>query len=165
MSAKPGPSRAQLTALFVLSAGTLAFEVLLLRLFEYSHWHHFAGLAIALALLGLGAAGTVLALLGRSAIVVADGIAIRLQKGMDRRKAAIEAATQPSLPLLGATIVAVMAFYPIFASIEGAGPWRAGGGAWGRGCGLGEGEGGDRRAGGSVPLGRRAASGLRLPAI
>jgi hypothetical protein len=76
MSAKPGPSRAHLTALFVLSAGTLAFEVLLLRLFEYSHWHHFAGLAIALALLGLGAAGTVLALLGRSTIAVADGLFI-----------------------------------------------------------------------------------------
>jgi hypothetical protein len=47
--------------------------VLLLRLFEYSHWHHFAGLAVALALLGLGAAGTVLALLGPRPVVLGDG--------------------------------------------------------------------------------------------
>jgi multidrug efflux pump subunit AcrB len=51
-----------------------------------------------------------------NAIVVADGIMVRLQKGMDRTKAAIESANQPSMPLLGATVVACMAFYPIFAS-------------------------------------------------
>ena len=57
------PSALQLTALAGLSAGMLAFEVLLLRLFAFSHWHHFAGLAVSLALLGLGAAGTTLVLL------------------------------------------------------------------------------------------------------
>ncbi|MEE9517051.1 MAG: efflux RND transporter permease subunit, partial [Candidatus Adiutricales bacterium] len=54
---------------------------------------------------------------------VADGIAVRLQQGMDRKKAAIEAASQPSIPLLGATVIAVMAFFPIFASVEGAGEY------------------------------------------
>jgi multidrug efflux pump subunit AcrB len=39
-----------------------------------------------------------------------------MQKGMDRTKAAIESANQPAMPLLGATVVACMAFYPIFAS-------------------------------------------------
>ena len=63
-SAADGPSWLHLAALFGLSAATLAFEILLLRLFEFSHWHYFAGFAIALALLGLGAAGTTLALLG-----------------------------------------------------------------------------------------------------
>ena len=58
------PSWLHLAALFALSAATLAFEILLLRLFEFSHWHYFAGFAIALALLGLGSAGTTLALLG-----------------------------------------------------------------------------------------------------
>src|SRR5437763_6149652 len=58
------PSWLHLAALFGLSAATLAFEILLLRLFEFSHWHYFAGFAIALALLGFGAAGTTLALLG-----------------------------------------------------------------------------------------------------
>ena len=69
---RTAPSRTHLGALAALSAATLAFEVLLLRLFEYSHWHHFAGLAIALALLGLGAAGTVLALLGPRPAVLSD---------------------------------------------------------------------------------------------
>lgn len=59
------PSPLHLAALFGLAAAVLAFEVLLLRLFELSHWHHFAGFAVSLALLGLGTAGTVLALLGR----------------------------------------------------------------------------------------------------
>lgn len=54
----------ELAALFAVSAAALAFEILLLRLFEFSHWHHFAGFAIALALLGFGAAGTTLAVLG-----------------------------------------------------------------------------------------------------
>ena len=43
---------------------------------------------------------------------------MRLQQGMDRVKAAIEAATLPAWPLLGATFVAVLAFYPIAASDE-----------------------------------------------
>src|SRR6202158_1728887 len=58
------PSWLHLAALFGLSAATLAFEILLLRLFEFRHWPCFAGFAIALALLALGAAGTTLALLG-----------------------------------------------------------------------------------------------------
>ena len=40
-------------------------------------------------------------------------MSVRLQKGMDRRKAAIESASRPAWPLLGATIIAVMAFFPI----------------------------------------------------
>lgn len=66
------PRTAHLLALAGLSAAVLAFEVLLLRLFEFSHWHHFAGLAIALALLGLGAAGTVLALAGERVLRLGD---------------------------------------------------------------------------------------------
>jgi multidrug efflux pump subunit AcrB len=58
-----------------------------------------------------------------NAIVVADGMSTRLQQGMDRKEAAIESASQPAWPLLGATFVAVMAYYPIFASTEGAGEY------------------------------------------
>lgn len=73
MSAPAARPRAlHLLALAGLSAAVLAFEVLLLRLFEFSHWHHFAGFAIALALLGLGAAGTVLALAGQRAVRAGD---------------------------------------------------------------------------------------------
>jgi len=51
-----------------------------------------------------------------NAIVVTDGIMVRIAQGMDRKQAAIEAASGPAWPLLGATVVASMAFYPIFAS-------------------------------------------------
>jgi hypothetical protein len=64
MMQSTSPRAPHLIALFGLSAATLAFEILLLRLFELSHWHAFAGLAIGLALLGLGAAGTTLTLAG-----------------------------------------------------------------------------------------------------
>ena len=72
-SAADRPSWLHLAALFGLSAATLAFEILLLRLFEFSHWHYFAGFAIALALLGLGAAGTTLALMGAAPQRWGDG--------------------------------------------------------------------------------------------
>ena len=62
----------------------------------------------------LGALVIALGMMVDNAIVVADGIAVRLQQRMERTQAAIESATQPAGPLLGATIVAVMAFYPIF---------------------------------------------------
>jgi len=63
-TARDQPSGLHLLAIGLLAGSVLAFEVLLLRLFEFSHWHHFAGLVIALALLGFGAAGTTLSLLG-----------------------------------------------------------------------------------------------------
>lgn len=47
-----------LTAVAVLSAASLGYEVLLLRLLAIIQWHHFAYLAISVALLGIGAAGT-----------------------------------------------------------------------------------------------------------
>jgi hypothetical protein len=62
------PRPLDLAALGAVSAGLLGFEVILLRLFEFSHWHHFAGLSISLALLGMGCAGTLLALLGKRAL-------------------------------------------------------------------------------------------------
>jgi len=71
---------------------------------------------IDLQRVSLGALIIAMGMMVDNAIVVADGIVVRLQQGMDRTKAAIESANQPSMPLLGATVVACMAFYPIFAS-------------------------------------------------
>jgi len=82
-----------------------------------------AVMKIDLQRMSLGALVIALGMMVDNAIVVADGIAIRFQQGMDRKKAAIEAASQPSMPLLGATVIAVMAFYPIVASNEGAGEY------------------------------------------
>jgi multidrug efflux pump subunit AcrB len=78
---------------------------------------------IDLQRMSLGALVIALGMMVDNSIVVADGIVVRLQRGMDRKKAAIEAASLPSMPLLGATVIAVMAFYPIFASLEGAGEY------------------------------------------
>ena len=46
----------------LISATTLGYEVLLTRLFSILQWHHFAYMAISIALLGFGASGTFLAL-------------------------------------------------------------------------------------------------------
>ena len=64
----------------------------------------------------LGALIIAMGMMVDNAIVVVDGFVVRLQKGMERTQAAIEAASVPAWPLLGATVVACMAFYPIFAS-------------------------------------------------
>ncbi len=61
------PRPLHLVAVGVLAGSVLAFEIVLLRLFEFSHWHHFAGLTIALALLGFGASGTLLSVIGEHA--------------------------------------------------------------------------------------------------
>ena len=80
---------------------------------------------IDLQRMSLGALVISLGMMVDNAIVVADGMSVRLQKGMPRKQAAIEAASQPAWPLLGATIVAVLAFFPIAASDENAGEYCA----------------------------------------
>lgn len=52
-----------LTALALVSAGALSYEILLSRLFSIIQWHHFAYMTISLAMLGYGVSGTVLTLL------------------------------------------------------------------------------------------------------
>jgi multidrug efflux pump subunit AcrB len=66
--------------------------------------------------ISLGAMIIAMGMMVDNAIVVTDGIMVRIAQGMDRKQAAIEAASGPAWPLLGATVVACMAFYPIFAS-------------------------------------------------
>jgi len=78
---------------------------------------------IDLQRMSLGALIIAMGMMVDNSIVVSDGIAVRMKEGMDPKKAAIEAASQPSMPLLGATVIAVMAFYPIYASEEGAGEY------------------------------------------
>lgn len=66
--------------------------------------------------ISLGALIIAMGMMVDNAIVVTDGIMVRIAQGMDRKQAAIEAASGPAWPLLGATVVACMAFFPIFAS-------------------------------------------------
>mgnify|MGYP000962164764 CR=1 FL=1 len=73
-------------------------------------------MGIDLHRISLGAMIIAMGMMVDNAIVVTDGIMVRIAQGMDRKEAAIEAASGPAWPLLGATVVACMAFYPIFAS-------------------------------------------------
>ncbi len=59
---KPRPP---LFAIALLSLATLAYEILLMRLFSITQWHHFAYMIISLALLGYGASGSFVTLLQR----------------------------------------------------------------------------------------------------
>lgn len=49
-------------AIALVSSLALAYEILLMRLFSISQWHHFAYMIISLALLGYGASGTFISL-------------------------------------------------------------------------------------------------------
>jgi len=80
-------------------------------------------MGIDLQRMSLGALVIALGMMVDNAIVVAEGMAVRLRRGMDRVEAALEAASQPAWPLLGATLVAVMAFYPIYGSPESVGEY------------------------------------------
>jgi hypothetical protein len=53
-----------LLAIGMISAAALAYEILLIRLFAIVHWHQSVEIVISLALLGYGASGTLLSLLG-----------------------------------------------------------------------------------------------------
>ena len=80
-------------------------------------------LGIDLQRMSLGALVIALGMMVDNAIVVADGMVVRMQRGMDRTKAAIESATVPAIPLLGATVIAVLAFYPIGGSPDSTGEY------------------------------------------
>ena len=54
-----------LAAIALLSAATLGYEILLMRLFSIIQWHHFAYMMISVAMLGYGAAGTFVAVAQR----------------------------------------------------------------------------------------------------
>lgn len=71
---------------------------------------------IPLERMSLGALIIAMGMMVDNSIVVADSIAVNLRKGMDKFQAAVSATAPPALPLLSATIIAVMSFYPIYAS-------------------------------------------------
>ena len=78
---------------------------------------------IALQRISLGALIIALGMLVDNAIVVVDGMLVRIQKGVDRVAAAIEVVGQTAWPLLGATIVAVLAFAAIGTSQDSTGEY------------------------------------------
>ena len=68
---------------------------------------------IALQKISLGALILALGMLVDNAIVVAEGIMVRIQKGEDRIQAALDVVAQTQWPLFGATLVAILAFAAI----------------------------------------------------
>ena len=68
---------------------------------------------IELHRISLGALIIALGMMVDNAIVVADEMTVKIQQGIDRIKAATEAVAKHQIPLIGATIIAVMAFFPI----------------------------------------------------
>lgn len=89
----------------------LALVLTILATFLYMYFTK-----IPLERMSLGALIIAMGMMVDNSIVVADGIAVNLRKGMDKFQAAIAATATPALPLLSATIIAVMSFYPIYAS-------------------------------------------------
>jgi len=76
---------------------------------------------VALERISLGALIIALGMLVDNAIVVVDGVLVRLQKGEDARHAAIEVVKQTAIPLFGATVIAILAFAAIGTSDDNTG--------------------------------------------
>lgn len=56
-----------------------------------------------------------------NAIVIVDGILVDMAKGKPREKALTDIGGQTAMPLLGATLIAILAFLPLFLSPDSAG--------------------------------------------
>jgi len=78
-------------------------------------------MGVALERISLGALIIALGMLVDNAIVVVDGILTRLQKGEDAKSAASAVVKQSAWPLLGATIIAILAFAAIGTSNDSTG--------------------------------------------
>ncbi|KPK55037.1 MAG: hypothetical protein AMJ63_01155 [Myxococcales bacterium SG8_38_1] len=76
---------------------------------------------VALERISLGALIIALGMLVDNAIVIIDGMLVRIKDGMDSEEAAREVAGQTSMPLLGATAVAIIAFAAIGLSPDSTG--------------------------------------------
>ncbi|RUT79058.1 efflux RND transporter permease subunit [Ancylomarina longa] len=76
---------------------------------------------IALQRVSLGAIIIAMGMLVDNAIVIADGILIDLKKGVRRKEAITKTSKQTAMPLLGATLVAILAFLPIYLSPDSTG--------------------------------------------
>ncbi|MCV6638891.1 efflux RND transporter permease subunit [Candidatus Albibeggiatoa sp. nov. NOAA] len=78
-------------------------------------------LEVNLQRISLGALIIALGMLVDNAIVVTDGILVGLKRGLTRLEAAKEVVANTQFPLLGATIIAIMAFAPIGLSQDAVG--------------------------------------------
>jgi multidrug efflux pump subunit AcrB len=96
----------------------LGSNLLIIVLGSFMVLHFFDG---TLQRVSLGALILAMGMLVDNAVVVIDGILIDLQQGMERSKALVNMAKKTAMPLLGATLIAILAFFPIFLSPDMAG--------------------------------------------
>ena len=80
-------------------------------------------LAIDLQRISLGALIIALGMLVDNAIVVTEGILVGMKRGMSKLEAAVDIVRQTIWPLLGATVIAIMAFAPIGLSEDATGEY------------------------------------------
>ena len=78
---------------------------------------------VMLERISLGALIIALGMLVDNAIVVVDGMLVKMQQGVDKVRAAVETVQQTAWPLLGATIIAVLAFAAIGTSQDATGEY------------------------------------------
>ena len=102
-----------------MQSGLLIGAILLITICGSFIFIQMAG--VALERISLGALIIALGMLVDNAIVVIEGVLIRYQKGMDRIQAAIDVVEQSKWPLLGGTIIAIMAFAGIGLSPDSVG--------------------------------------------
>jgi len=76
---------------------------------------------VVLQRISLGALIIALGMLVDNAVVIIDGMLTRMEEGMDREEAAAEIVGQTTWPLLGATIIAILAFAAIGTSQDSTG--------------------------------------------
>ena len=102
-----------------LRSGLLIGFVLLLTIL--GTFIFMAPMEVALERISLGALIIALGMLVDNAIVVVDGVLVRLEQGSDAKQAAIDVVKQTAVPLLGATIIAILAFAAIGTSDDNTG--------------------------------------------
>lgn len=80
-----------------------------------------AGLDGTMQRVSLGALILAMGMLVDNAIVIIDGILVGIRSGKPRMEALTAIGRQTAMPLLGATLIAILAFFPIFLSPDTAG--------------------------------------------
>jgi multidrug efflux pump subunit AcrB len=80
-------------------------------------------MGVMLERISLGALIIALGMLVDNAIVVVDGMLVKMQQGVEKVRAAVETVQQTAWPLLGATVIAILAFAAIGTSQDATGEY------------------------------------------
>jgi multidrug efflux pump subunit AcrB len=104
-----------------IRSGAIIGGILFLTIFGTFVFMQMQG--VMLERISLGALIIALGMLVDNAIVIVDGMQVRIERGMDRVEAASEVVGQNMIPLLGATVIAVLAFAAIGTSQDSTGEY------------------------------------------